>query len=217
MRKTVLLFIFFCFVGSVYAQKLQFGLKFNPNIGWFKVDDKTYIENKGIGLGFSYGLTLDYHFQNNVALNIEPSQLFYNPSTEATDTISNAKIDTKWEIRYIAIPLALKMTTSQMGKFKYYGKIGFSTGIKTSAKIEDKEASTSVAAMDFAVIIGGGLQYSLGGSTALLFGATFHNGVIRINTDDSFKDAKTLGLETFSLEHINLKSSFITLDIGILF
>ena len=104
-----------------------------------------------------------------------------------------------------------------MGKFKYYGKIGFSTAVKTSAKIEEKEANSSVATMDVAFIIGGGIHYSLGGNTALLLGASFHNGLVRINTDDSFIEAKTLGLETFSMKDINLKSSFVTIDIGILF
>ena len=218
MRKTIIIIIIFCFVGSVQAQKVQMGLKFNPNLAWFKVDNKTIIENKGIGIGFSYGLTMDFHFQENIALCIEPSQLFYNPSTEVTDTSNNnAKIDVKWKVRYIEIPLSIKMMTSQMGKFKYYGKIGFSTAVKTSAKIEENKANSSVATMDFGLIIGGGIHYSLGGNTALLLGATFHNGFLRINTNDSFIDSKTLGVETTSLKDVNLKSSFVTIDIGILF
>ena len=217
MKKITIILIIFCFVGSVHAQKVQMGLKFNPNLSWFKVDNKTYIENKGTGIGFSYGLIIDYHFLENVALCIEPAHLFYNPSTVVTDTITNAKVNVKWRIQFIEIPLSLKMMTNQMGKLKYFGKIGISTGIKTTAKIEENKANSSVGALDFSILIGGGIHYSLGGNTALLIGATFHNGLARINKDNPLSVLMGSGIQNFSLKDVKLKSSFISLDIGILF
>jgi len=216
MRKTALIIIFFCFAGSIYAQKVQLGLKFYPNLAWFKVDNKMQIENQGIGIGFSYGLILDYHFLENVALCIEPQHLFYNPSTIIRDT-NNANVNVKWKIQYIDIPISIKMMTSQMGKFRYFGKIGISPSFRTTAKIEENKANSSVSAMDFSMLIGGGVHYSLGGNTVLLVGATFHNGFVRINNDKTISDQNMPGLQSFSLHGINLKSSYISIDIGILF
>lgn len=216
MRKIALIIIIFCFTGSIYAQKVQMGLKFNPNLGWFKVDNKVNIENKGVGIGFSYGLIVDFHFLDNVALCFEPAHLFYNPTTEITDS-NNVKVDVKWKVQYIEIPLTLKMMTSQRGKLKYFGKIGISTSIKTKAKLEGNNANSSVATMDFSMLFGGGVHYSLGGNTALLLGVTWHNGLAKINKDDSFIVLKGSGIQNFSLKDNKLKSSFITLDIGILF
>ena len=213
MRKIALIIIIFCFTGSIYAQKVQMGLKFNPNLGWFKVDDKTKIENNGLGVGFSYGLIIDFHILDNIALCFEPAHLFYNPSTNIRDS----NVNVKWKVQYIEIPLSLKMMTSQRGKLKYFGKIGISTSIKTSAKLEGEKANSSVAALDFAMLIGGVIHYSLGGNTALLLGATFHNGLARINKDNSFINLNIPGTRSLSLKDIKLKSSFISLDIGILF
>lgn len=215
MRKLALIIAFFCCVGSLSAQKLQFGLKFNPNLGWFKVDNTAKIENNGLGIGFSYGLIMDYHFLDNIGLSIEPEHLLYNPSTTIKDS-NNVNVNIKWKMQYINIPFSLKMMTSQMGKFKYFGRIGFATAIKTSAQIEDNKANSSVGAIDFSMIIGGGIHYSLGGNTALLAGATYHNGFARINNDKSISDHVS-GQSAFSLNGVNLKSSYISIDIGILF
>jgi hypothetical protein len=217
MRKIALIITLLCIISGVYAQKVQMGLKFNPNLGWFKVDNKTNIENNGLGIGFSYGLIIDYHFLENVALCIEPAHLFYNPSSKGTDTSTTFSDNVKWKIQYIEIPLSLKMMTNQIGKFKYFGKIGISTSIKTTAKLEDKKTTSSVGLFDFALLIGGGIHYSLGGNTALLLGATFHNGLASINKDKPFAVLNGSVIQNLPLTDVKLKSSFVTLDIGILF
>jgi hypothetical protein len=215
MRKIALIITFFCLVFSIHAQKVQLGLKFNPNLSWFKIDNKTLVENDGVGIGFSYGLIVDYHFLENVALCIEPQHLFYSPSTTIKDS-NNSNVIVNWKMQYIDIPISLKMMTNQRGKLKYFGKIGFSTCIKTSSQINDKN-SNSVYALDFSMLIGGGIHYSLGGNTALLLGATFHNGFVSLNDDNTIYDQQIPGLTHFSLSGVSLKSQYISLDIGILF
>lgn len=218
MKKITTIIIIFCFVGSLQAQKVQMGLKFNPNLGWFKVDNKTFIENKGIGIGFSYGLIMDFHFLENVALCIEPAHLFYNPSTtvKRIDTILYSDV-LKWNFQYIDIPISLKMMTNQIGKFKYFGKIGITAGIKSTAKLDGNKSNSSVTALDFSMQIGGGVHYSLGGNTALLLGASYHNGLARINKDYPFTNLAPNPIYTVGLKDVNLKSSYISIDIGILF
>ena len=217
MRKITIIIIIFCFVGNIHAQKVQMGLKFNPNLAWFKVDNKTNIANKGLGIGFSYGLVIDYHFLDNVSLCFEPAHLFFNPSTTATDTAKNLTDNVKWKFQYIEIPISLKMMTNQIGKLKYYGKIGISTAIRSTVKLEDNKANSSASVLDFSMLIGGGVHYSLGGNTALLMGATFHNGLARINKDNPFSVLKGSVVQDLPLKDINLKSSYLSIDIGILF
>jgi hypothetical protein len=224
MKKLVFSFLILFSINAVYAQKVQMGLKFNPHLAWVKSDNKVLVENKSINLGFSYGLILDYKFLDNIGLSFEPTHTLYNINSTGKDTNTGVKSELKWKIQYIEVPISLKMRTNQIKKMTYFAKIGIAALIKTSAKINDEKANKNVNIFNFKMQLGGGIHYSLGGNTALLLGLTFHNGFIRFNKDDTFteqaktsKDQAMQGMKDVNLDKTNLKPSYISLDIGILF
>ncbi len=96
--------------------------------------------------------------------------------------------------RHIEIPLALKLRTAEIGYITYYGMFGIGLGFRTSARADDRitllndqylhenniDISDETSFLRAGLVLGGGLEYSFGGSTALLFGLTFHNGFSNI-------------------------------------
>jgi hypothetical protein len=222
MKKTIFLLLILFTVNALFAQKFQFGLKFNPHLSWLKSDNKDLASNKGVVFGFSYGLVVDYNFLENVGLNFEPSHVFYNcNSTIKNDTMLGTL---KWKFQYIELPIALKMRTNQIGKMTYYGKIGLAPSINTSSKLNDAKSSKGTNLFNIGMLIGAGVHYHLGGTTVLLMGVTFHNGFLRFHKDDAIsevaknsKDTTVLNLQVIDLDKVNMKPAFISLDIAILF
>jgi len=103
------------------------------------------------------------------------------------------------------------MKTNEIGYWTYYAKFGFAPALQvksrgtntyeTAPKENDVPLDDATSTFNASVIIGGGAMYSLGGSTYLNMGLTFHNGLVDIQTSDKY----------------SVKSAFISLDLGILF
>ena len=106
-----------------------------------------------------------------------------------------------YKLKYIQIPVTLKMRTKEMGKFRIYGQIGLGTGFLIGAKAEDEfiadtgettstenDIYDDMSFMRFSLILGAGVEYSLGGSTNLLAGFTFDNGFTDILTGQNTLD-----------------------------
>jgi hypothetical protein len=76
------------------------------------------------------------------------------------------------------------------------------------------------------LIVGGGIEYNLSGSTSLMAGITFNNGFSNIFSSDAVK-VKTSGSQSFItqdgktlapiVEKITARSNFIEFNIGIIF
>lgn len=177
----------------------RFGLKVSPNLSWFRTETRGY-ENDGVGLGFSYGLIIDYEFAENYAittgLNIlqtggkmkYPWHVYQNGSPERVTMHRDHRY------RHLEVPLALKLRTVEVGYMTYYGKFGVGLGFMTSAFADEdyrlpdgsdvydptvdlKEETKFLRA---GLLLGAGAEYNFGGLTSLLFGITFHNGFSNI-------------------------------------
>ena len=213
--------LFFAFLISIisfsgYSQKLHLGLKFSPHFSWLKTDNPTIMVNDGVGFAFSYGLMINYYFQDNYGLNFELCHSIIKFSSSYVDTSGNS-IVSKWNQQYIEIPVNLKMQTNQIGNMVYYGKIGISPMINTAAKLNDINNQDNINFFNAMVIVGAGIHYSLGGNTFAIGGISFHNGLMRMNNkkDKIFDDVKID--PAAGLTNVILKPSYISVDMGILF
>jgi len=211
MRKiiltTLILFPFFL----THGQKLQFGLKISPEIVWVKSDNILIVKNNSVGLGFSYGLVADYNIRDNYGLNIEFIHNMLNFKTLHKDTLINEEINKKWNQGYVEIPVALKMKTNEINSIIYFGKIGISPMINTSAKIGADNIKEKINFFNASFIVGGGIHYALGGRTMALAGITFHNGLLRTNS------SKVNIFTNNNSKDVQLKPSYVCIDLGILF
>ena len=101
-------------------------------------------------------------------------------------------------MKYIEIPLTLKLKTNEIGSLTYFFQIGVSPGVNISAKksfesntqttvggtIRNKpgsedgiENNKEINNFNLSMVIGGGVEYAISGETILLGGIQFNNGL----------------------------------------
>ncbi len=234
MKKIILLIIAGILLifktGYTQEKPFKFGFKVAPNIGWMKPDSKGY-HNEKTNVGFSWGFLAEFHLMENYAITTGFSVVYLNstlkyPHTKTiytdTDTLNiNGSLHRKYNLKYIEVPLALKMKTKEFGKVRFYGQIGLSTGFLIGAKAKDSFVSPEtgeinsdndikdeVKSVREALILGIGMEYSLGGSTALTFGINFDNGFT-----DVLKDQNTIDPD-INNHAIN---NFLEINMGVIF
>jgi opacity protein-like surface antigen len=151
MKKSILLFAsILCLSASnrLSAQdtkQFSFGFKVSPNFSWVKVVDGP-MENNGLGLGFSYGLTADYNLLNspNYWINAElmvtslPSSTVYTSQLKGInyDNVgSNDKVKFDYKNQYLQIPISFKFKTDQIEKLKYYFQLGLGMSFGLSHRL----------------------------------------------------------------------------------
>jgi opacity protein-like surface antigen len=200
-------------------QKFHFGLKAAPALTWFKSDTKG-LNSDGSRLGFIYGLIAEFNFGKNYAFATGIDVAYRGGKfKQSVETPGNTLItSTDLRLQYIELPLTLKFKTNEIGYITYYLQAGVSMGfnIRSRADIHidhqsmgttqssdssDVDIDDSINAFNLCMVLGGGIEYSLSGNTALLAGITFSNGLLDV-LDDS--EAKAT-------------SNYLALTIGVLF
>ncbi len=173
----------------------RFGLKASPNLSWFRTETRGW-SNSGVDLGFSYGLIVDYELTQNYAISTGINILrtggtlryryMFEPGTQNIDT---EKVRNHY-LRYLELPVTLKLRTSEIGYLTYYGQFGLGLGFNIRARADDKvdlldgesrrwsdvDIADDIRFFRAALVMGAGVEYGLGGRTSLMGGITFHNG-----------------------------------------
>ncbi|MBK8587215.1 MAG: PorT family protein [Bacteroidetes bacterium] len=141
-----------------------------------------------------------------------------------SDPIANTSTVTVTEfastLQYIGIPISLKLKTNEIGSLTYYLQAGVAPGfniraradIKSStettdlsvtpntkttsnSELNDEDIQEDTNNLNFSMLIGGGVEYTLTGSTVLLVGIQFNNGLLDISDDPDIKaNSNLLGL-----------------------
>lgn len=127
-------------------KNVRIGFKFSPNFTFNKVMEGN-VKNNGLGLGFSYGMMLDFNLGNNPNYWISTELLITNQPSKlkSTDTLYNSVIvpggasftNTSFDYRlqYVQIPVTLKLKTNEIGRLTYYGQFGFAPSILIQNKL----------------------------------------------------------------------------------
>ena len=183
---------------SAQYKPILFGLRAGGSIDWMKPDAEGY-HNQGIRPGFSWGFIADFYIMENYALQTGFNvQYLYGklnyPSREMIqgDTLTGTLLR-YYKLQYIQIPLVWKMQANVSESVRLYGKIGLGTAFRLRAKADDtftsSDGETNESSGDIAedicliresFIIGGGVAFTLNGSTALIVDLTFDNGFVNI-------------------------------------
>ena len=144
------------------------------------------------------------------------------PVDEIADGVAYQQKERVYKLQYLEIPLTLKMKTREIGYNTYFGVFGFGAGINIRSKADDKftntQTNSSFTRNDIdikseipffraSMILGLGVEHSLGGNTSLLGGLTFNNGF-----------TNTLkGTNMVNNKKQNARANYIELTIGVLF
>lgn len=197
MKKTVLTLLFAIFTATtLFAQNnsgFRLGLTTSPNFGWLKPDKG---ENRGTSLGFTYGLLGDFNFASNYSfatgltittINGKSTEFDVEPYDDFNmDKSLQHPYDLKYKLRYIDIPLTVKLKTNKKDNLSWYGQFGLSNGFNISAK-QDVESPTEAKVKNqniskytnfyrAGLILGGGAEFDIDDHTSLTGGLTFNNG-----------------------------------------
>mgnify|MGYP001826056939 CR=1 FL=1 len=172
----------------------------DPQFAWFS-SDENHIQNEGSIFQVQYGLQMDRFFEDNYAfilgfgVNNLGGNLLYTDSTRfisKEDTLFFAPGQTvKYSLQYLDFPLGLKLKTEELGYATFFLQIGFNPMVNISAlvssndEIYDKESvRESIQVFNLGYHAGIGIEYRLGGNTALVGGIRWTSGLIDISSED---------------------------------
>lgn len=176
----------------------------SPGLAWLKSETKD-VDNDGAKLGFSNGIITEFAF--NEAEN-------YSFATGLQASYRGGKLrkdstKTKIKLRYLELPITLKMKTNEIGAIKYFGQFGIVPGInfKADADSSVKDLTTShvyknrIHPFNISLLVALGLEYNLAGNTSGLVSIGFNNGLL-----DILKDSET-----------KANTNLLSLNLGVLF
>jgi len=206
-----------CLPFGLSAQAVRISYLFNPQLAWLHSNSNT-AQSGGVVTGFQTGLETDFFFAEHYAFSAGLQIHTYGGKVDYSDTL-NLKIpggsytltpdnQVKYKFQYLSIPLGLKLKTIEVGYTTFWIHTGVTPMINIGSAIsddreqlikEDGKEETGLLNMNY--YIKAGVEYSLGGNTALIGGLAYNHG---------FMDATTP-----STDNLFLRS--FSLNLGILF
>ena len=234
MRKTIAVLLApILFVANASAQNegrsVRFGIKLAPNMGWIKPDVKG-VESGGSTFGYTFGLMGDFMLGQNGQYAFATGVLLNNIggilSTPAVTLGGTSKdLDSEYHLRYIEVPVTMKLKTSEIGYMTYYGQIGVSTAFNIRAKadietfgtngdivlLEDEDVADDVALFKAALVVGGGFEYNFSGNTSLLVGVTYNGGFTNLVDGLEYQD------DNGDMKEVKANVHYIELTTGVFF
>jgi hypothetical protein len=202
--KTIIFFLVIFLPYSLAGQQsIGFGLHADPVISWFSSDIQE-VQNSGARPGFSFGLTFNryftpnYSFSTGISLINASGRLVCSDSTKLEFTSLKYKTVTVapnqpvlYKIQYLAIPIGLKLQTNQIGYVTFFSDVGIDPKIVVGAKadipslkITNEKAINELNTFNLSYHITAGIEYSLGGTSAIVAGLNFDNNFLDITKDN---------------------------------
>ncbi|MCK4923059.1 MAG: PorT family protein [Bacteroidales bacterium] len=174
------------------AQNLRLSILANPQISWLTPDIEN-ISPSGNIIGINTGIGMDiffaenYAFSTGIKINNIGGSLLYNDSISiSSEGIVSMARNIEYKTQYLSVPIGLKLKTVEIG----YTTIWVNPGItpmfklKAQAYFDDESESQNVleeiGLININYFIEAGIEYSLGGNTALVAGLGYYSGFMDI-------------------------------------
>ncbi len=213
-------------VTGAFAQykSIALGVKVSPNIGWLRTDAEDY-SSEGAVPGIAWGLITDFYFAENYAFSSGFNVNFHNAKISYPDieSFNIGVLNRQYRLKYIDIPMLIKMKTNDIGDFRFFGQIGLQPGVRIGSKAKDSFKSVtppSTVKRDWrtidsqtnlfriSMVIGAGIEYPIDNSTALVAGINFVNGLSDVLKGKNAVDS--------TVEHMAVPNAF-EITFGIIF
>ena len=199
MKKYLFIAILALISVKAFAQNTRFTVFVDPKFSWMSSDIKA-VESDGSKFGVNIGLNMDNFFAQNYAFmtgisidNTGGTLTFENEKKlkiNGPDTTLNQGSTVNYKLQYINIPLGLKLKTNEIGYLTFYTHLGVNGGINIKAtgevddfELDNENISEEIKLFNLGYYIGAGVEYSIGGNSAIVLGLTYTNGFIDITTD----------------------------------
>lgn len=195
-----------------FDKELRLGFQLSPSFSWMSTDDNL-INGNGLNLGLKLGMVGEYYFRENYAL-VSGINLAFNqggtlkhqeggdlwPKSELSDLALHTLpdgVNLKYHVQYLEIPFGIKLRTKEFGYLRYFAEIPiFSLGFKLQARgdvqgtaldSERENITEDVNLFNLTWGFGGGVQYTLSESTALVGGIIYRQGFTDVTDDAGLK------------------------------
>jgi hypothetical protein len=183
--------------------QFQFGIHADPLICWFGSDNNS-VSNRGARPGFNFGITINKYFGPNYAFSTglslvsaggrlvsSDSTTFYKQHQKAlnwVDVMPGEAIT--YKIQYLSIPLGLKLQTNQIGYYTFFTNIGIDPKVVIGGKadipslnMKNENAMEELRLFNLGYHITAGMEYGVGGNTAIVLGLGFENNFFDVTKD----------------------------------
>jgi len=192
-------------ITQAQVKPFRFGLKLAPGISWISTESEGY-ERESSPAAFSWGfisditITENYYLGTGFNINYLNGKISYPHkgiviNSGDTSSVSGSLVS-DMKLRYLEIPLTLKMKTNKFDQIQVYGQIGFSAAINLKANAEqtftylqsgtsksntrERDIADDITFVKGSLILGGGIEYYVDNSTSIVVGVTFSNGISNI-------------------------------------
>ena len=182
---------------------ISFGVHVDPVISWFATDIDA-VSNEGARPGFNFGITYNRYFGPNYSfstgINIinaggrlisKETTLFELKNYEYKVATVQPNEAIVYKIQYMAVPLGLKLQTNQIGYMTFFSDLGIDPKVVIGGKadipslrIKGEKATSELRFFNLSYHITAGLEYSIGGNTAVILGLGFDNNFFDITKDN---------------------------------
>jgi len=218
MRRLLLISFLLSIMISLEAQPpIRFSVHLDPQFAWLNSDDNSVIPDGSI-FHMQVGLHMDYFFAPNYAfsLGLGINNLGGNLNyADSTDFYSKGEIllvepdqTVKMNLQYLDIPLGLKLKSEELGYATFFLQLGFNPMISLNAKatsedgtLDKHDVQESVHRFNLGYHAGLGVEYKLGGNTAIIGGLRWSAGLTDVTDNDQ----------------ANVKTNAVSIHLGILF
>ena len=191
---------------------------YKRQICWFGSDNNIII-NKGARPGFNFGVSVNRFFGPNYSfstgINIistggrllsSDTTIFYLSSAKSLKLV---KVDPGeaivYKIQYLSVPLGLKLQTNQIGYYTFFTDIGFDPKVVIGGKadipsrnIKGENAMEEIRMFNMSYHIMAGLEYGVGGNTAVILGLGFDNNFFDITREKGDQPADKISHKMLS-------------------
>lgn len=193
----MILAVFYLKTTTTHAQeKVSFGVHADPVISWFGTDISS-VNNEGARSGFNFGISFAWYFSSNYSvssgINLLSTAGRISHAAESTilelgkkDNIVPVSLGAGnsliYKIQYISLPVGLKLQTNQIGYITFFTDLGIDPKVIVNGKadipslnIKGEIAGEELRNFNISYHIHAGIEYGLGGNTALILGLGFEN------------------------------------------
>jgi len=205
MKRLILSLLIVAFTLSGFSQRhARLSFIASPSVDWMS-SNNTDSKSENITLGYDFGLSGDFYqtederyaFVTGLQISNLGGELTYRTGSAiqfAGTTLPNLS-SIKYRLRYIEVPVGIKLKTDEFRRFRYWGMIGMSPMVNISAMgdsnngaLYKSKINDEVNMFNLAMNLGLGFDFDLGGNNSFTAGLIFQNGLTDVTTDNVVND-----------------------------
>lgn len=195
MGKNILIIVLLLGTVQVNAQGWRFSIFADPQLSWFTSDSRRFEPGQSLG-AINVGISAEKYFAERYAMqygvsisnlggNIEYVDAGNTLITRDSSYSIAAGSSIKYRGQYLSVPLGLKFKTIEIGYTSIYAHAGVTANALLKGYVWEPQNGVEKEVVSreqvwfgyVTYFIGAGIQYSLGGPSALQLGLIFNNGL----------------------------------------